>query len=422
MHDCLAESQSQTTTTTNASTIAEGISSNPGAVDSRTGTGELAETVENLFVLPSHTGVFLGGIWIGDANNVLSGGAEPGEWSFNSLLIVGASLDAQKLAGWPGGRFGAEFLQFDGGSSNQDAGSVQGYNSLPGPKPLHRSELYQLWWRQELFDRKLILRIGKVVPTNDFNNVLRPVPVQDQHLAIPAVSGLLYTPVFLNPTLLGTMPGYYNSAYGITTTFTPVRNFYVSYGVYDGNIAHGVQTGLRGAPDFNGYYFHIAEAGAAWELGGLPGSFGLGGWRQTGRLSGPNNITENGASGFYLFGSQRFWRARPTIDNSGISGFVQFGVNNSETLPIDKYFGAGLTEFGLVPNRTRDSAGIGLAWSSLNGNLFQRDSEFMIQAYYQAHISHGVFFEPAISYIPDPGANPKFDAAWGLTLRTICLF
>jgi porin len=421
MHNrLLAEEQSPATST---SAVAEGISSNPGAVDSRTGTGELAETVEGFLGLQRDTGVFLGGVWVGDANNLLSGGAKPGEWSFNSLLIVGAGLDAEKLVGWPGGRFGVEFLRFDGEPTNQDAGSVQGYNSLPGPEPLHRSELYQLWWRQELFDRKFILRIGKVVPTNDFNNVLRPVPVQDQHLAIPAVSGLLYTPVFLNPTLLGAMPGYYNSAYGITTTFAPTKNFYVSYGVYDGNIARGVQTGLRGAPNFNGYYFHVAEAGAAWEVGGLPGSFALGGWRQTGQLiSRPTNIRENGASGYYLFGSQRFWRARPSIDNSGISGFVQFGVNNSETLPIDEYFGAGLTEFGLVPNRTRDSAGVGLTWSSLNGNLFQRDSELMIQAYYQAHVTHGVFFEPAISYIPNPGANPKFDAAWGLTLRAICLF
>jgi hypothetical protein len=30
---------------------------------------------------------------------------------------------------------------------------------------------------------KIHLSIGKVVPTNDFNNVLRPMPVQDQHLA-----------------------------------------------------------------------------------------------------------------------------------------------------------------------------------------------------------------------------------------------
>jgi porin len=413
-----------------ASAIAEGISSNPGAVDARTGTGELAEMIEGLLGLPRDTGVFLGGVWVADANCLLSGGVDPGKWSFNRLLILDAGLDAEKLIGWPGGRFGVEFLQFNGEHTNQQAGSVQGYNSLPGPDPLHRSELYQIWWRQELFDRKFIFRIGKVVPTNDFNNVLRPVPVQDQHLAIPAVSGLLYTPVFLNPTLLGAMPGYYNSAYGITATFTPIRNLYFSYGVYDGNIARrlgplsSVQTGLQGAPNFNGYYFHIGEAGAAWEVAGLPGSFGLGAWRQTGQLgpTGQHNITEDGASGFYLFGSQRFWRARPNIDNSGISGFVQFGVNNSDTLPIDHYFGAGLTEFGLVPNRTKDSAGVGLAWSSLNQNIFKRDSELMLQAYYQAHVTHGVFFEPAISYIPNPGADPHLDAAWALTLRAICLF
>ena len=232
---------------------------------------------------------------------------------------------------------------------------------------------------------------------------------------------------FINPTLLGAMPGYYNSAYGITATFTPVKNIYLSYGVYDGNIAHGVQTGLHGAPNFNGYYFHVGEAGGAWEIAGLPGSFGMGGWRQTGQLSTgpPSNITENGASGFFLFGSQRFWRARPNIDNSGISGFAQFGVNNSDTLPIDHYFGAGLTEFGLVPHRAKDSAGVGLAWSSLNQNSFKRDSELMLQAYYQAHITHGAYFEPAISYIPTPGipgANPDLDAAWALTLRVICLF
>ena len=407
----------------NASTsiTSEGISSNPGAIDITTGTGELARTIEKFAGLPQDSGVFLGGVWVGDANGLFTGGAEPGKWSFNSLLIVGATLDANKLAGWKGGTFGIQFLQFNGGPTNQQAGSVQGYNSLPGSEPLDRSELYQLWWRQELFDKKLILRVGKVVPTNDFNNVLRPVPVQDQHLAIPAVSGLLYTPVFINPTLLGVMPGYYNSAYGITTTIAPTKNLYFSYGIYDGTAAHGVQTGLTG-PHFNGYYFNVWEAGAAWEVAGLPGSFGAGGWRQTGLLRGPKNITESGASGFYLFGSQRFWRARPTVDNSGISGFAQFGVNNSETLPIDEYFGVGLTEFGLVPNRPNDSAGVGLAWSSLNGNIFQRDSELMLQAYYQWHITHGAYFQPAISYIPTPGANPSFNAAWALTLRAICLF
>ncbi len=47
-------------------------------------------------------------------------------------------------------------MQFNGQPTNEQAGSVQGHISLEGPEPLDRSELNELWWRQELFDEKLI--------------------------------------------------------------------------------------------------------------------------------------------------------------------------------------------------------------------------------------------------------------------------
>lgn len=83
------------------------------------------------------------------------------------------------------------------------------------------------------------------------------------------------------------MPGYYNSAYGITATVAPTTNFYVSAGVYDGNLARGVQTGLEVTPQFNRYHFTIGEVGYAWRLGphGMPGTIAVGGWGQTGELS-----------------------------------------------------------------------------------------------------------------------------------------
>jgi carbohydrate-selective porin OprB len=51
---------------------------------------------------------------------------------------------------------------------------VQGYNSQPGPQPLNRSELYPLWYWQSLFDGRIVFRIGKQVPTFDFDNVAAP--------------------------------------------------------------------------------------------------------------------------------------------------------------------------------------------------------------------------------------------------------
>ncbi len=413
----------------------DSITGNPAAENEVPGTG----LAGRLLQLPPDSGLRLGGLWLADTNGLISGGAQPGKWSWNSALIIGANFDAEKLLNWQGASFGIQFLQFNGQNTNGQAGSVQGYNSLPGAKPLDRCELYQLWYRQTLFDDKIIFRIGKIVPTYDFNNVARPVPTQDEALSIPAVTGLLYTPVFVNPTLLGAIGGYYNSVYGVTVTLAPTKNSYLNYGFYDGNVARGVQTGLTG-PHFNGYYFNILEAGVDWVAAGkYPGQLGAGLWYQTGRLRGPPGISENGAGGFYLFGGQRIWGrssentasdgkdeivspASEREQNASISTFMQFGVNNSETLPVKEYLGLGFTGFGLVPHRPGDSIGVGMAWSWLNPNLFDRSSELMFQGYYQAPLFAGTFFQPAVSYIPTPGASSKLGSAWALTFRFTFLF
>jgi porin len=415
--------------------VPDSITGNPAAENELPGTG----LAGRLLQLPSESGLRLGGLWLVDTNGLISGGAQPGKWSWNSALIIGANFDAGKLLNWQGASFAIQFLQFNGQNTNVQAGSVQGYNSLPGAKPLDRSELYQLWYRQTLFDDKIIFRIGKIVPTYDFNNVARPVPTQDEALSIPAVTGLLYTPVFVNPTLLGAIGGYYNSVYGVTVTLALTKNSYLNYGFYDGNVARGVQTGLTG-PHFNGYYFNILEAGVDWVAARkYPGQLGAGLWYQTGQLRGPPGISQNGTGGFYLFGGQRIWGrlsentasdgkdkivipASEREQNASISTFMQFGVNNSETLPVKEYLGLGFTGFGLVPHRPGDSIGVGMAWSWLNPNLFDRSSELMFQGYYQARLFAGTFFQPAVSYIPTPGANSKLSSAWALTFRFTFLF
>lgn len=383
------------------------ISSNPGGVNIIAGTGLLGRTIG----LTPDTGVRLGGVWVGDSNYFFGNSALPGKGSFNSLLVLDLNFDEKALK-VPGAQIGLEYLQFNGQATNAQAGVVTGYNSLPGAPPLYnRTEFYQLYWRQRLFSDKFIFRLGKSVPTYDFNNVIRAVPVTDSSLFIPAVSGLFFTPVFVNTTLLGALPGYYNSAYGLTATFAPIKQFYASYGIYDGNVANGTQTGLQLTPQFNGYYFNIGEAGTAWLLGqdSKPGTFSAGGWGQSGKLTAafnPKN-TQDGAEGFYTFATQRLWFRHPGVDSSGISSFAQFGINNSHTMFAHKYVGGGVTAFGLVPKRPNDSAGAGVAASWLNQNASAppfRGNEVILQAYYQMQIINGIYFGPAVSYVPDPAA------------------
>ncbi len=414
-----APTSAATATPAAAATPVPAISANPGAVDIIPGTGWLGR----LIGFAPESGIRIGGLWIGNSDYLFTGGVQPRTWSFNSLLVVNLNVDAEKLIGLPGSSLDASVLQFDGQDANEKAGSITGYDGLPGPRPLDRTQLYELWWRQRLFDDKLVIRVGKTVPTQDFNNVSRPVPVTDQSLAIPSVTGLIFTPIFKNPTIIGAAPGYYNSAYGITANIALTRDFYVSYGIYDGALARGIQSGIREAPVFDGHYFTIAEAGYAWLLGDqkLPGVAAIGGWVQTGELYG-GGAAQEGAQGVYAFGSQRLWRHHAGIDNSGISGYFQFGFNDSSTMIANRYFGLGFTAFSLIPKRPADSFGAGLAWSWLNRRYGFRSNEAILQTYYQMHLISSSFLEPVLSYMPNPGESRNVQGALAMTAQLVVLF
>jgi porin len=219
--------------------------------------------------------------------------------------------------------------------------------------------------------------------------------------------------------MIGAIGGYYNSVYGVVATISPTKEAYVNLGCFDGNLARGVQTGLTG-PHFNGYYFSITEVGYGWN-NAKPGIAAIGGWYQSGLLK-SGTQKQNGTGGIYAFGSQALWIKESCPMNKNISGFFQLGWNNSKTLPMNLFLGAGLTAFALIPNRPNDSFGFGIAWSRLNRHTFIRRSEFMFQTYYQVQIYGPIYFQPVLSYIPNPGAHPTKSNVMALTGRLIVLF
>ena len=353
------------------------VSGNPAAAAYPTGTGWLGHVLG----LRDEWGVRLGGIWLADTNVLAVGGARPGTATTNSALFIGLDMDAQKLVNWRGASLGFQYLQFNGADTNGEAGSVLGYNGIVGLPPFNRSELFMAWYAQDVIKDVLKVRIGRMDPTIDFDNVLRPVVFRDKNENIPAVSGLIKAPT--NGAMAGAIPGYPNVGNGVLATLTPTHSFYVNLAVYDGNLARSIETGVN-PPLFNGYYFAIGEIGIDWTLGEThhPGQFGIGLWRQTGLIS-VVGITEEGYGGFYLFGSQRIAHGvNPRVPSSAITTFYQVAANSSLTLPIQQYFGGGMTAFGLIGNRDRDSMGFGAFVSRLNLNLFARPTELTFQAYY----------------------------------------
>lgn len=413
-----------------------GFAANPRASSSFLGNGLLGRTLG----FGPNSGVSLGGILVGSGNWLISGGVKPGSTSGTVALGLNLNIDTAKAFGIPGGQFAAEFGAWMGQDVNGDAGSVQNYNTVATQAPFNRAELLQVWWRQKLFNDKLIIKVGKINATGDFGVVLSPAFVSQPNLQDWTISGLTYVPPGLNPTLFGRLPGYPNTAYGLEVTLEPTKQLYLSYGLFDGNGATGFQTGLYAGPRVNTYKFNIGEIGYEWRLGaqGKPGLAGVGIWGQTGRLLTPYLTYENGATGFYAFANQRLWYQHPGRDTSGLIGFLQYGYTGDRAAEVNEYVGGGLTAVALVPGRPADSMGIGFAWSRLNRGPFAgsfffpnvsspstalRNSELMMQVYYQAVlIPWTLVLEPSYTFIPTPGARPDLPAAHALTVELVALF
>ncbi len=398
------------------------ISSNPIAVRSTTGNGWLGKQMGL-----ADKGINVGGVGILEQNNLLAGGITPHSSVFNTVWDIGARFDMEKLVGWKGGYIGIDFLQVNVGFSNVEAGSAQGYDGLSSVLPHNRSELYQLWLRQELFDRSIIIKVGKLVVNQHFGNTLRPIPMKEKSVNIPAESGLIYKPIFINPSLFDIMPAYYNSAVGSIVTYLPTATNYITVGGFDGNNARGISTGVRD-PRFNGYYLLLAELGQTWMWNDeKPGRLAVGWWRQTGVLrthhhTTHDSIEQNGAKGVYAFMTQRLWYRNPGKDNSGLAIQAMWGVNDSLVLPFKNAISATITAFGLIGNRKDDSCGIGMAYANLNPRLFDRKFEWMYQAYYQFRIFDALALEPVLSYIPRPALESFVPATWAFSFRSILVF
>ncbi|NSW85541.1 MAG: carbohydrate porin [Syntrophobacteraceae bacterium] len=418
------------------------IISNPQAAYTFAGWDQLGVALG----VPEDLGLRLGGFFISEFNHIASGGVDPDTTLANLALGLHASLDTNKAFCIPGGTLGIELLEFTGGAVNDSAGSVQLLTTMDGPPPRTRHELMQLWWRQSLFDNRLIFHIGKMNGSGTFGNLQVPVIIGDRQLQDGDITNLIFVPVGLNPTLFGRLPSYYNTGYGAVVHIAPTESLYFSYGLYDANAIRGVQTGIECLPTLNSYKLHIGEAGYSWRVGERrkPGRVGIGGWYQTGELYAPDLTTEDGAAGFYLFAHQRLWYKHPDIDNAGIIGYFQLAHTDSHTQAVNTYLGSGLTALRMVPGRPADQFSLGIAWSWLNdkpgaGSFFFPDvvsrskdlgeSEFMMQFVYQTtfffKLPRGFWsLSPVIGYthIPSPGQRPDLPAANVISLRLITLF
>ncbi|MFM7674519.1 MAG: carbohydrate porin, partial [Synechococcus sp.] len=245
---------------------------------------------------------------------------------------------------------------------------------------------------------------------------------------VPTLTSLLYTPVFVVPTMLGRIPGYPDSALGFGMTVAPqsLPGTYLSGGVFDGRLgATNTPTGLV-APSLSGPLFSIAQAGTFWMLGpqGKPGQLFLGAWNQGGPLQ-AGSVSEASAWGLYGQISQRLSHFRYKRDSSGLNVFLQAGWTPSTTNLIQSSIGGGLTLWAPFANRPKDSYGLGLSWAAPNSNPASfgfNGSEMILQAYAQLHVVGNLFLQPTLSLLPRVGLPDASAPSLSGTLQLTALF
>jgi porin len=390
------------------------------------GTGELGR----LLGLPADGALRIGGVGVINATGQWQGGSPGGADSAGGFLAIGASLDLEKAIGWKGAKLAVAGLHYNVEPTNANAGSLQGIVSSDAAGPNNRTELYNYLFVQNLFDDQLQFIAGKLIPTIAFGNAAAPDPLaQSGSDWVPTLTSLLYTPVFVVPTMLGRIPGYPDSALGFGFTVAPdaLPGTYLSGGVFDGRLgANNTPTGLV-APSLSGPLFSIAQAGTFWRLGpeGKPGQFFLGAWNQGGPLQ-AGAVSEASAWGLYGQVSQRLSHFRFGRDSSGLNVFLQAGWSPSSTNLIHSSIGGGITMWAPFANRPKDSYGLGLSWAAPNSDPVAafgfNGSELILQAYAQLHVVGGIFLQPTLSLLPRVGLPDASPPSVSGTLQLTTLF
>lgn len=342
-------------------------------------------------------GLSFDAVAIGDYSIVLDGGADPRATAARYLIEAGIELDTEAAFGWPGGTLRASYLGFHGDNGNLDSGDIQVYSNID-ETPL--DAFYSLWYRQDLFDERLAVKLGKMDANEDFAYVDNG----DQFLnSSPGFS----------PTILA-FPSYPDPATAIALFAELPGGVYARAGLYDGSSLNGRRTGTRGPDNFLGDdsdRFSVGEVGLDYSWADRDGRLGLGYWRHDGDFARFDGGMDDSSDGLYLVWDQSLYEdpASPLA----VDGFAQYGQADEQVSELATHIGAGVQATGLVTDRPDDVTGLMVSrvdFSDAPGAGFIDDHETAVEVFHAVQLTPWMTLKPDFQYIVNPGGMGLDDA------------
>lgn len=361
----------------------------------------------------------------------LQGGESTDGSIFRHLFQAELTFDS-KLAGYEGGSFCLLFEDQNGREAAEKVGDIQGTDNNDADG---RTQLSQIWYRQELLEGKLWLKVGKIDANDDFAAVA---------YADGFINGSAATFATTSTGGGGLFPTYPDPSFGVELFVEPVDWWYAGFGAFDGSASRGVRTGTAGPVTLwqsPSSQFLIGETGLRWALGEseLAGRVAVGGWGHTRKLERFDGQMQDGTAGFFVLLEQKLWQPLPSSppsstsseaaadhssDDRGLGVFFQYDLGDRNLSEVEHHYAAGFAWTGLLPGRDADVWGVGLSWATLTDDdtkAFIHTGEINLEMFYAIQVTPFLSVKPDIQHVIHPGGN-DLPNAWVGTLRVEVAF
>lgn len=370
--------------------------------------GGLRTRLHDIGIVPTMT-------YVADVQGNPKGGERNGFAYFHNIG-VNLLVHTEKLMGWKGGRIHISASQRSGRSlTKRDIGNTFDVAQLCCGRTF---KLVDLSIQQSLFEDKLNIRLGRIAGGDEFlSSPLYWLFVQNGIDGNPV--GIFFNVGF---------SAYPNATWGVRVKSRPTKQSYIMAGVYNAdpmrtkNKHHGADF------SFDGPYLVIAETGyhlnAFLESTGLPGSYKIGGYYQSGdfnNFTGPDT-TKNGNYGFYILMDQMIYHESGTR-NQGLTPFVSLlFAPDSEINTFPFFMNGGLVYKGLIPGREHDYAGFAMVYGKYSNKIAPNnpqptefrptseitgteDFEMVLEWMYKIQLTQWLNIQPDVQYIIKPGGT-----------------
>ena len=249
--------------------------------------------------------------------------------------------DLESLFGWNDSTLMVYVIGNQGSSPSALIGDTQGVSNIDAPDTW---KLYELWYQRNWKDDRFSLRAGLYDYNSEFDVIETAGLFINSSFGIGPESSQSGEN---GPSIFPT------TAVALRGLFTAENGYYIQAVILDGvagdpNQSHGTRIKL----DSDEGLMLGLEAGRYSDHGKIA----LGAWRYTKKVNQSANgldITPQHNQGIYALGETQLYAEDD--GSQGLSGFLRFGIADSDINQLDRFWGAGIVYTGLLPRRNEES-------------------------------------------------------------------